>query len=308
MLKFAYPSLLFLLCLSALFFSACEVDLKLDGIETQSKLVVNSLFSPDSIWIVHVSKSRNIFTDPVGIQDVEHANVIITDEGTGETFHLLYMRDGYYVNKFLSPVPGTKYNIEVAAEGFKTVYSMDETPYRITINFINEEFVEHLGDVVLKVEFEIVDRGGQENYYVWELIVTPLEDDENGESSVKDVTLIGSLDMNIDNGTNGEKVRHKLFITDSTFDGSSYSTSFFYTDPSVNDQNEENEDDVNILYQKQLKISVISKNYYLHLRSLELYENSRSISSTVSQPTEIYSNIENGFGIFGGFYQMSMDF
>ena len=66
--------------------------------------------------------------------------------------------------------------------------------------------------------------------------------------------------------------------------------------------------EVNITYKKQLKISVISKNYYLHLRSLELYEDSRDVSSTVSEPIEIFSNIENGFGIFGSFYQTIIDF
>ena len=290
-----------------LLFCACEADLKIDGLQTQSKLVVNSVFSPDSTWTVHVSKTRNIFTESKNAMTVDHAEVAIVDLETGEQIDLISQGEGLYSVKLLKPIPGREYEISVKADGFEDVFARDETPFPVEVNFVKEEVIEHNGSDVLKVDFEIIDKGGQENYYVWELVVTKIDQEEEGGSEIKDVALIGSLDTNIDDSANGVKEQKKLFITDLTFDGSNYNTSF-YTDPGFEDGQSEGEDDPNIVYEKELHISVISKNYYLYLRSLELYENSGNTSSTVSQPAEIFTNIENGLGIFGGFYQMKIDF
>ena len=42
----------------------------------------------------------------------------------------------------------------------------------------------------------------------------------------------------------------------------------------------------------------ISKSYYYYRTSLELYQNTSG--NPFAQPVQVYSNIENGFGIFAG--------
>ena len=57
----------------------------------------------------------------------------------------------------------------------------------------------------------------------------------------------------------------------------------------------------------QVRVRSVSKEFYQYLLSFDKYQN-YSFDPTFSQPVQVFSNVEKGFGIFGGYTAAGMTF
>ncbi|MXW14442.1 MAG: DUF4249 family protein [Rhodothermaceae bacterium] len=112
------------------FLTGCISPVELDFPGSYSpKIVVNSAFTPDSVWTVYLQQSIP-YTDTIDWEEqyILDAGVYITD-GQGTNERLLHVEDGIYKSsQGLHPVPGIEYALMVDAPSFTPVQAKSSAP------------------------------------------------------------------------------------------------------------------------------------------------------------------------------------
>jgi len=306
-----------IICFAAIA-SSCERTVTLDLPEHDSKLVVNSIFSNDSIWKLSVSQSTGILdNDDFGFMD--NAEVTIYQDGNFlETLSLETIETTVYdyttgqeenvqLHYYTSENVATtnhEYSVEVAVEGFETASATATLPTPIEISevtvenlFVDIEEADGQQEGSLSITFD--DPEG-ENFYelkVWAAFEYTYSDyvfnDSINDYITQEVTedvyysmYLETNDLALSN--DASKSGTSLLFTDEFFEGNTKVLELQAYDiiPS----------DGNIL----VELRSISKEVYLYNSS---YNNQRwSRDDPFSEPIFVYSNIENGFGIFGAYH------
>ncbi len=305
-----YGILLLLLC--GLLFASCEKEIGLKVDNFTPKLVVNCLFEEGKIWKVEVSRSRNALLETES-PAVLGADVIITDQESGQQIMLEYANDKKYISRSYSPEAGKVYLLEVHAKGYESVYSKGSVPEKTEINILLAEKLNYKGKEALRIDFEILDNEVQENFYIYEILNAypesiSSEDPEKFISSpIK--TWLSSLDGNTGYIVNGTNQQSKLFISDHLFKGSVINTSlvsYVELDDSVRNNNNIPKPTIN-LNSSRLKVVSASREMFEYYKYIELVIQKNTVNSSVTTPLKPYGNITGGFGIFAGFSSVLID-
>lgn len=293
------------LCLALVCFS-CSKDV--DGIESdfESKIVLNSVFMPGEIMTVDLSTSRNIFDSNSTIQAINSASVEVTDLTSGTTHSLVAIGDGKYESETFRPDYGRQYTINVSADGFESVEATSEVPYPA---FIKEpeayqgDFDEEGELRELFVNLEFYSESSEPQYYVWEIV----NEDSNGslDFNYTDVldnpVLLFSDDSNTESVLADESFQTRVFLSNDGMSEGPIQTSFVtMTEPATAFQfGDEVDPDADVLI--NVRVMTVSKDLYDYYKSMEVYRLRGTINSSITQPVDIHSNVENGLGIFAGF-------
>ncbi len=305
----------------AILFTSCERDLNLD-IDFESKLVINSTFSPGEQWLVHVSKTGNILDDEERIENIPNADVFIRNKETNQEFDLNYVGNGNYMSLEDVPSEGIDYELVVSAEGFDEVCSSNKiSPNPIIADLDTTELFLPDGQKALKIVFDILDESSEENYYIWDLVIEISDPSDISGESVSIQGILETEDSNVDDVSNpDDRTGHgRIFLSDDAFNGTRYNTSFINIVDETNyvkDGNEQNggsgsngggqlSDDAEYTY--KLRVLSVSKDLYEYYKSIDIYKWNSDVNSNLSQPTQIYSNIKNGYGIFGAYNQQIIE-
>ncbi len=169
-MRFVILAVLFLL-------TGCTSPVDLDFPSSYSpKVVVNSVFTPDSIWTVYLQQSTP-YTDTINWEDhyILNADVSITD-GRGMTEPLHHVEDGIYKSfQGLRPIPDTEYTLIVDAPSFVPVQAKSSAP-GLTVNLDSiEELQEpdrnNLG--LYEATLSLEDQAGSHRYSIEILQVWP---------------------------------------------------------------------------------------------------------------------------------------
>jgi hypothetical protein len=113
-----------------LLFSSCikEIDYHVD--KAPAQLVVNSVIAAYHPVVVNISSLQSVFDD--SLQFIPDATVVLSEEG-GETDTLNYTTNGNY-QSYIYGKPGKGYRLIVKANGYPTVAATDTVPQKVTIN------------------------------------------------------------------------------------------------------------------------------------------------------------------------------
>lgn len=268
-----------------LVFSSCEKTIPFEGENATPKLVLNSFFSADSTLKIHMSNSLGVVDDG-DLADVTNANVILYNKNNQIVTTLNYQGAGNYESPF-QPSIGELYTIRASADGFDEVSSSDQLlskPSNLTI----DSDINNAGDIFLTVVLE--DNTLESNYYILD-INTPTDSmqffpDEIG-FTVNGLILDNDPDETDDAGVS---FYQELLFTDELNVGATRS----FTIKIGADNN------FGFNFSK-LNVSLTSctSNFYKYYRTLKLYQ--ESDVGPFTEPVRVFSNIENGFGIFGGY-------
>ena len=292
--------LFFLLSVSLIYIS-CEKVIPFEGDLNTPKLVVNSIFESDSTFKVHISSSRSVI-DVSPFQNIEDAVVKIKDDNGAIIETLNHLDNGFYAGQVF-PEQNKTYQLEVIHPNYNNITSTDSLPIPITINSVDTStIVDPINDNRLQIILNFDDPESSQNYYLIET------------SSVNEKLVIensDTLEYELDTILN-----QTMILTDEVFqDGSSpFREQGLFNDLLFNGQNKNLEleipndeywnfsDDSTEMSYKRLSLNLylhnISKSYYYYRTSLELYQNASG--NPFAQPVQVYSNIDNGFGIFAG--------
>lgn len=293
-----------------LLITSCQKDIYLEYENFESNLVINGIFNPNDQWQVDISKSANLLDVNSYIEKIEDAYVTVENLETGLITELVHTSNatnkGTYYSAF-RPREDASYRIIVEKDGFTTASAVDQIPTDIDVVFLDTSLVEVEGELALKIDFKINDNASEENFYVWDLLYTQEEGNNNDIlPSVTDATL-ESVDDNAEILNEENNFQSKLFLRDDNFNGVEYNTSFFtYNEEIVENSNPsstETETDLKL----QLRVLSVSKDLYNYLKSVEASYRSQNLNTSNINPLDINSNVEGGLGIFGAYKMHLID-
>jgi hypothetical protein len=271
-----------IIILGVTLFSSCEKEVTFD-FDKPAKLCLNCILNPDSTITARLTLSRNIENSST-FQPVDDATIVLYENGT-ELGTLTPAREGnYYLDYF--PEPLSEYEIAVLHPDFENLTGSTAVPQKPIVDHRPDtlEYSEQGLYYLLDVHYEIHDTPGRTNYWLY------------GKHTVHGVTYSGggfftsSLnapfidDFNRQTDTEakyGFAYSYYVRISDigydesilrfSTYGKTGLSTNFLSADEH---------------YDKYIKSSVKAR------------MNSEG-ELPFKEPVQIYSNIENGYGIFG---------
>ncbi|HEY5825753.1 MAG TPA: DUF4249 domain-containing protein [Cyclobacteriaceae bacterium] len=264
-----------------------DVDIGLD----KPKLVVNSLFSVDSVWRVRVTNTVNIVDNPMGhgfFQNIQDAVITLYDENNLLIEKLELKPDQNYTTSYRSkkyPEQGKRYTIHVDVNNQPTLKATSSVPERVSIKSVSVDSsqVDSKGEMILDLTFN--DPSGIENFYLVKII-------EEGYYVRNNDTLrsLNNVYFNPVDPVYQENISsHGAFLNDHLFEGKelnfklslrqNYSTA--------------------IKKKRKVILFTLTSTYYQYVISHELQRN--STDDPLAQPALIFSNVENGLGIFAGY-------
>ena len=270
-------------------FIACEKEIKLKQEESDPRIVINSLFSAGDTIKVHLSESRNILYEGQ-LPNITNATINLINENETVIGTFTHILDGIYYTTDVFPVAGNKYGITASAPGFNAIKAFSETPSVISISSIDTTTAVPNN----KIEFEIkfADDGSQKNYYSVSIVLNNIWTDiETGESDTSKSPYFSTKEFYVING-------------ESDVDGSKFGTEFLFSDESFNGgtisftgsqyQGEWIESGSFFV----VGVKSVSEDLFKYKVSYSKYLDAQY--NIFAEPVQVYSNVENGFGIFGG--------
>lgn len=271
---------------AGLLFSSCEKFIDYDVPEHNPRLVVISGFQPDEPWSVFVSHSISSF-DNEDFSKIKNANVMVkSTDGTYATTLTYSNLSERYISTG-APEAGKAYEIEVSASGYPSVTSENKIPGPVTLISLDTLEGFHNGEFTSDFELKFTNQAGEDNFFMIQLYSL---ETYTWKEQYENLIPIQSDDPNVDKISDDDYGDDFLLLKDQNFDGQEY-TFRFYTPY------------YSIYYGKgaQYKVKVFScsEEFYRYQKTARQYQLTND--NPFSQPVQIFSNIENGIGIFGGF-------
>lgn len=296
-----------------LILSSCRKKLDISIPKGKEHIVINGIVTNDSLIKINISKSQDILNNDT-ITSLNNATVKLYN---GETFieNLTNYGYGNYISTISSEI-GKQYNISVSSGELKPVKAKMKliTPTQIvsidtTIEVENNDFGEGFSPKQYNMHFKIKinDDANSKNYYMLSISSTNAIYDYEQYPPV----IIGYYDINQDFDTNDiifngadswfgiDEIYGRAF-TDELINGKEYTINvnshlyFDYYEEGIDAEN----------YQIKVKLLSISEDIYKYIISYNL--NQETEYDPFAQPVQIYTNIEDGLGLFSG-YTMVVD-
>lgn len=303
---------------SLLLLLGCELTatLEVDLPESEPVLTVNSFFTPDSTWKVHLSESSGLVDGRSRITDLASARVSIVPQDGGQIVRLRHIGGGFYVASSAFPRIGASYTLDVQAPDYPRVRAEDRVPeplearHQYTIHKLFE--ISALGSQFLtaSVTIWLTDVPNQSNYY---RLLVLLEPRTVGE--VKQLTFTAPYGSVLAENSGPEDlssndagtVLWEAVFSDESFDGQEEELSLDLKGKSVRTcYNEGPADELEgspcIL---RVYLLHISENFYQYALTHRLHQSLADDSNAI--PVAVSSNIENGFGIFAAYTGYSFE-
>lgn len=275
MIRLTYIALILILI-------SCVDEIVFDLDKHESKLVVNSFFSPSDSIRINLSRSIPVL-DKDTVNYVKNASVLIycQDELVDK---MNYDGNGNY-SLNTSIVTGKEYSIIVDAPGFNTLTAKDMIPEPVQILSFDTITIDN---GLLYCEIGFKNDLHAMNYYLLEIVSKyPVWDSDSSHSCQVDIINSDILVENVDFG-NADK---RLVFSGRNLQDSVYALGFVLDKlPLLNSCI----DGSNTLY---IQFKNISEKYYSYLKSYY---------SSQTWQDEVYTNAENGYGIFAG-YSVTLD-
>ena len=290
--------LLFLLSISLAYIS-CEKVIPFDGDVNTPKLVINSVFESDSTFKVHVSSSRSVI-DTASFKNIDDAIVTIKDGNENIIETLNHVENGFYKGQTF-PQENQTYILEINHTNYANITASDSLPSPITINSVDTStMVDPINGNRLQISMNFDDPENTQNYYLIEtysvneyLVIKNSDTTEYELDTTKQFMVL--TDEVFQNG--GSPWREQGLFNDLLFNGQNKTLELEIP----NDSWSGSEDGSDWSYKTltlRLYLHNITLSYYYYRTSLELFQNASG--NPFAQPVQVFSNVENGFGVFAG--------
>lgn len=285
-----------ILILSVLTLSNCTKQIDFDEQDIAPRIVVNSLFTNDSVWSAHISRSVGVL-DNTSYTTIDDASVNIFDENTNLVTTLTHQGNGLYTSPTgVSPLPNQSYTLEASASGYESVNATNFIPPAVPIYQLDTVTSTNSNDeTILEATITFQDPPNVSNYYMLEVLVKGTWESWEGDSiEFREPLEISCDDINVEtvnrfNFGGFENTYLYLMLKDQNFDGENYALTF-----SVINYAELKEMELF----GEIRLVNTSEAYFNYLTSFNMYQ--RTINNPFATPVQVYSNVNNGMGIFAG--------
>ncbi len=305
------------LCLSFLF--SCTKELEFDDSSVTQNLVLNSIITPDSLFSVELSETKSIAGTNTCYHPVNGATIMLYVDDTEKgslTFKrvtsdsvAVYTYDSYY------PQNDKTYRLEVSNTAYDDASCETSIPKPVTIMSLDTISNDNSYEMTYEVTFK--DSADVSNYYRILIRETKgyITSKWNEETQTEDTSIVvySSLESNylesddpVFSGTESaddylldteaDENEFNIF-SDELIDGQTYTLDFtrygYYFD------NSNTETDKGEFYCLTVLLQSISYDEYMYLNTFANDEWNEG--SYLSEPIQVYSNLDTGTGIFAGF-------
>ena len=297
--------ILFIISLLNLF--GCTREVSIDIPETGILPVVNSIIQTDSIVSLTINQTQTIFqNNPTSITDA----VVTLFENEIEK-EILTLSDNTFNS--VSVIDSDKeYKIKVEIQNFKTVVATEKMvgfPEIASASYKDGVYIGDEGDLFSQAEIEIINTN-LKDYFELNMFIKVLNN-EGDNSNGDDVFEINSTDLFFDPVLNDVVIKNEgllgyfpntLLFSDELMTEGIYTLRINYR-PFIQNFYDSNIDEETVLI---MKLRKVSQNYYNYKKTLTQHLESQSsdIWDGVGQPLPVFTNIENGYGIFAGYSQI----
>ena len=277
------------LLLAFLILSSCQKAIEINFPDSNNKLVINSLFTKDSLLTVNIFEST--FIKDTVYNYVDNLNVLVYENDIfWDT--LKNLNQGKYISTKTLKV-NYSYKIEINSQKYNLTKAIGIIPQKVVplkIKRTNNTGISNEGTYYSAIEINFDDPAEVKNYYQ---LVLKYKDTVNHDSRVW-------LDAKSNPGDS-----YNNLLDDQT-------ESFLFSDEFLNGKNINiktiyyraisNSDEGDTIYTLYAYFNSISEEMYKYQKSLQTYRQSNNNPLfTITDPYQFYSNIENGFGIFAGY-------
>ncbi|MFV0266483.1 MAG: DUF4249 domain-containing protein [Draconibacterium sp.] len=260
-------TLIYYLLVMTSFWQACEKEVDLETKHPQ-KRCLNCVLNPDSLVTAELTLSRDI-NNGYDFEPVDDATLILyTDEGDNDT--LVSAGSGKYSLHY-KPEEGTTYNILVKHNTFEDLQATTTVPNRAFVTWKTDTtYVSTQGNrVFVRVDMTVHDNPNETNYYWMETIET-------------NAVFIDDFNRDIDTESKyGYVYYYYLRFSDIGYSGQ----------------------DMDLTFERGSGIKwylwSCDPHYDKYLKSTLKARLNAEKDLPFREPVQIYSNIENGYGIFG---------
>lgn len=274
---------------SFLFLGSCK-EVVQDSFENPIKTpVVNAILEKDSLINVELSFTGNVHHQ--NLEAIENAKVLLFEDSVFMEI-LNHSESGKY-NSTIIAKANKNYRIIIEIPGYETisgVCNMPDTTSISIISVIKNSFFDEEGKGYPSVTFKIKNDETKKTYY--QLIIKLFRNDE-----IRYLDIIGISDPILLN----EGLPIAVFSNEVMQDG--------WQEISLNIALKYCYNDGCELNPVIIEVRTIDENYYHYIRQLYLFKNAiNSITINGQQtPYPLYSNIDNGFGIFAAHSSFQTD-
>lgn len=273
--------------------ASCTIEIPFEVESIDKQLVVNSVFSTDKPFIFHFSTTSSPVLPVEEIQDSLHFILYEND---------VVMLDTNVISKELLtcfvPRPKKSYAIEVFSEDCPPVRANDTLPGLVYIDaamIIIPAGIDEYGDETAEAQITFTDPPYERNYY--ELLLYSMVRGEpkgywqhSGDSKIIDPVLINEGDM--------DYLPSSYFFSDELFDGKEYTLRVRSKGGGFGPDN-------------GVTLRSVSRSYYLYRKFYTRHAHNQQFQGDfldivfMGEPQNMYTNIENGYGIFVGYQETS---
>ena len=298
-----YP--IYLLLITCICFG-CTKELPFPDVENNDLIVMNALINPEQGVNVHLSQSCHITDNDCEQKTLENAQIILKDEAGSTLVELTHTGNGNYTAEGFQVEHNKEYTIEASSAGLETITSKTKTPKPFVCTVIEKDEKNYQGHLCRTFKIEIEDNPDETNYYLIDGWVDILDGSHDYSIEIEYGSYIlphtGFLTRDVNAENNGmvaeiDVVPYPLdyiFLTDENFNGETYVLEFGLYDEDLRWQ-EDSEFDAHI------KVKSVSKELYDYYKSVTSFK--LKDGNPFGEPPIVFSNIEKGVGIFGGFTQ-----
>ncbi len=271
--------------------TGCSKDFSVDINDIEKRMVLYSLFTPDSVFRINLTEEASL-NDNIFIYDFSVIdNAVITIYENGQIIDTAkYNADDKLYFTTVKPDYNKNYNIKVIAPNYNSTEAVNSVPKKVEIDTIidykkeNNIYYNHTVDIIFN------DPKEEENYYL--IYIGWISEGSNipfieAKCQTNDPAI----------GEWHNLMRQLPIFTDEIFNGQKYKLTF---DIKVNGNSTETGD---CLFQ----LFSVSKEFYLNFAS---YNNQQPeygddlmqmLESGLTEPIPIYTNVDNGLGVFAGY-------
>ncbi len=304
---------------------SCEKVIEMDIKNTQIRIVANSIITPDSTISVHLTRSRHIL-DNANIEVLKNATIKLYEDNVfiGQ---LNYSGGGIY-NIDYKPKENGEYKIEVEHDSYDNVVATTKIPIKIPIVQVSgSTIINEYGNDSYSIGVTINDPNDEENYYLLRCRYKNQHKVYDPDLIIYDTVYVSADTVVIDTIYGGQTIVEKneyiylgadevslaesypeggLLLSDELFDGSNYEfrgsfNRWSFESYDYGEDGNTSNDTVKVY----IELYSINSDLYKYAQSYNKHFDSQG--DPFAQPVNVYTNIENGIGIFCGASKPSLD-
>jgi len=274
----------------------CSKIIEID-LDNNKALVLNSIFNPDSTFTLRISTTASLLNNYDTLNENLHISLFEDDK---LVFESVSQSSLFKTN--LKPTSGRKYTVEFKSDNFAPIKAFDTIPNLVPIEnayMIFPAGVDAFGHYKAEAYITFRDPPNEKNYY--ELLFSS--------------KLGGTNAWNSDYETNDPVLRNEgdqdyhptsFFFSDELFNGESYTMSIKHgVGYSQNGK-------IFKAFPLYTRLRSISRTYYKYRKYYTRHSYNQQFQNEFldfifkGEPQNMFTNIENGYGIFAGYCESSI--